>query len=42
MYKNTLSIISTPKNVYLDKNILILSGLGAEILTFIYILSAIL
>ena len=27
MYKNTLFIISTPKNVYLDKNILILSGL---------------
>ena len=42
MYKNTLFIISTPKNVYLEKNILILSGLGAEISTLIYILAAIL
>ena len=42
MYQNTLFLISTPKNVYLDENILILSGLGAEILTLIYILAAIL
>ena len=33
MFKNTLFIISTPENVYLDKNILILGGLEAEILT---------
>ena len=37
MYKHALFIISTLKNVYLDENILILSGLGADILTFIYI-----
>ena len=36
--KNTLFIISTPKNVYLGENILIPSGLGGEILTLIYIL----
>ena len=33
MFKNTLFFISTPENVYLDKNILILGGLQAEILT---------
>ena len=33
MFKNTLFIISTPENVYLDKNILISGGLEAEILT---------
>ena len=42
MYKNTLFLISTPKNVYLVLNISILSGLEAEILTLIYIWSAIL
>ena len=41
-YKNTLFIFSAPKNLYLDENILILSGLGADILTLIYILAAIL
>ena len=40
MYKHALFIISTPKNVYLDENILI--GLGADISTLIYILAAIL
>ena len=33
MYKNTLFVISTPENVYLDTNILTLGGLDAEILT---------
>ena len=33
MFKNTLFIISTPENVYLDKNISILGGLEAEIFT---------
>ena len=33
MFKNTLFFISTPENVYLDKNISILGGLEAEILT---------
>ena len=34
MYKNTLC---APKNLYLDENILIISGLGADIFTLIYI-----
>ena len=33
MFKITLFIISTPENVYLDKNNLIIGGLEAEILT---------
>ena len=33
VFKNTLSFISTPENVYLDKRISILGGLEAEILT---------
>ena len=33
LFKNTLFFISTPENVYLDKSILILGGLEAEILT---------
>ena len=33
MFTNTLFFISTPENVYLDKNISILGGLEAEILT---------
>ena len=35
VFKNTLSFISTPENIYLDKSILILGGLEAEILTHI-------
>ena len=42
MCTKILFIIRTPKHVYLDENIWILSGLGAEILTLIYILAAIL
>ena len=42
MLTNTLFIISTSGNVYLDKNISILCGLEAEILTRIQIVSAIL
>ena len=42
MFTNTLFIISNPENVYLDKNISILGGLKAEILTRIQIWSAIL
>ena len=41
VFINTLFIVSTPENVYLDKNILILGGLEAEILTRIQIWSAI-
>ena len=33
MFKNTLFLISTPENVYLDKSISLLGGLEAEILT---------
>ena len=33
VFTNTLFIISTPENVYLDTNILISGGLEAEILT---------
>ena len=33
MFTNTLFSISTPENVYLDKNISILGGLEAEIST---------
>ena len=33
VFTNTLFFISTPENVYLDKNISILGGLEAEILT---------
>ena len=33
VFKNTLFIISTPENIYSDKNISILGGLEAEILT---------
>ena len=33
VFKNTLFIISTPDNVYLDTNISILGGLEAKILT---------
>ena len=41
MFKNTLFIISTPENVYLDKNISILGGLKAEIFTRMWTWSAI-
>ena len=41
MFRNTLIIISTPENVYLDKNISILGVLEAAILTRIQIWSAI-
>ena len=37
MFTNTLFIISTPENVYLDKNISNLGGLAAEKLTGIQI-----
>ena len=39
MFTNTLFIIRTPENVYLDKNISILGGLEAEKLTGIQIWS---
>ena len=35
MFKNTLSFISTPANIYLDKSISLLGGLEAEILTHV-------
>ena len=39
VFTNTLFIISTPANVYLDENISILGGLETEILTRIQIWS---
>ena len=42
VFKSTLISISTPENVYLDKNIAISGGLEAEILTRTQIWSAIL
>ena len=42
VFINTLFIISTPENIYLHKNIFILGGLEAEMLTRIQIWSAIL
>ena len=41
MFKNILFSISTPQNVYLDKNMSILGGLEAEILTRMWSWSAI-
>ena len=42
VFTNILFIISTPENVYLNKNISILGGLEAEILTRIQIWSDVL